>query len=155
MSAFVIDTDMMDSVILGLFGRSTYDQLVPTFNGGFTFPNRPGSIDPTETGRLLYAMNVEAVTQRYPDCRENPENLPGPARGAALLPVSYQAPRRLGRPIGHAEKVKAYKAISSLLYQCSEGNVPESPLFAELQRAAGDIAGDIVRRLPEYDAAPW
>ena len=42
-----------------------------------------------------------------------------------------------------------------LLYQCSEGNVPNGRLFNELNRAAGELAQAIVQDLPEYDQASW
>jgi hypothetical protein len=154
MSAFVIDAGAMDQVIRALFGRTRYGQIVPRFDGAFTAPGHPGSADPTETGRKLFTMNVEAVTQRYLDCRANPKDLPGPA-GAHLLPTAYRAPERLARPLDQATMVACYKAIKSLLYQCSEGDMPDSPLYGELERAAGQIAGDIVRDLPAYQAAAW
>ena len=154
MSAFVIDAGAMDKVIRGVFGRTRWGQIVPRFDGGFTMPSEPGFIDPTETGRKLFAMNVEAVTQRYLDCRAKPADLPGP-KDAHLLPHTYRAPERLSRPLASDELVRCYKAIQCLLYQCAEGDVPEQPLYAELQRAAGEIAGDIVRSLPAYEAAGW
>lgn len=54
-----------------------------------------------------------------------------------------------------AERIDCYKAISCLLYQCSEGNVPETSLFGELAKLRNDLAGIIVCGLPEYEAAPW
>jgi hypothetical protein len=52
-------------------------------------------------------------------------------------------------------RVTAYKAISCLLYQCAEGDVPECPLYQDLERLAARLAADIVRSLPEYEKAPW
>ena len=54
-----------------------------------------------------------------------------------------------------ASPVSQFKAISCLLYQCSEGKVPNSPLYGELNRAAGELARAIVQELPEYDKASW
>jgi hypothetical protein len=154
MSAFVIDNDTMHRVIRGLFGRAGGHQIVPVFNGAHTMPGERLALDPTATGRELFTMNVEAVTQRYLDFREDPSNLPGPA-GAHLLPETYQAPDCLAHQLDRRSMIASYKATRSLIYQCSEGNVPESPLYSELTRAAGELAAEIVRRLPEYDAAPW
>ena len=154
MSAFVIDTTAMHSVIRGVFGRSRCGQIVPQFDGAYTAAGDRRSVEPSDIGRKLFALNVEAVMQRYPDCRENPNDLPGP-HDVHLLADSYQAPPNLARPMDRAGMVASYKAVRSLLYQCSEGDVPDRPLFSELQRAAGEIAGEIVRSLPDYDKAPW
>jgi hypothetical protein len=153
MSAFVIDTATMHRVIRGLFGRNRWGQLVARFDGEYTMPGERVSADPTAVGRKLFAMNVDAVRQRYPS--DTPDELPGPCDGHAL-PDDYTAPSRgLGRPMTTADMVDAYKAINCLLYQCSEGNVPDSPLYLELERAAGELAGAIVRGMPEYEAAGW
>jgi hypothetical protein len=54
-----------------------------------------------------------------------------------------------------ATPVQQFKAISCLLYQCDEGKVRESRLYAELNHAAGELAQRIVQDLPEYDMAAW
>ena len=51
--------------------------------------------------------------------------------------------------------MEQFKAIHCLLYQCCEGNVPNSPLYDELNHAAGELAHRIVQDLPEYDKASW
>ena len=45
--------------------------------------------------------------------------------------------------------------MSCLLYQCSEGKVPNRRLYDELNRAAGELAQAIVQDLPEYEKASW
>jgi hypothetical protein len=154
MSAYVIDSATMGRVLRGLFARNHYGQIVPLFDGEHTDPGDRRSADPTELGRKLFAMNVEAVTQRYPDCRENPENLPGP-HGAERLATEYCAPSVIGYRRDAAELTDFYKAIQCLLYQCSEGDVFESPLFLELQRAAATLACAIVELSPAYQRAGW
>jgi hypothetical protein len=51
--------------------------------------------------------------------------------------------------------MEQFKAIHCLLYQCSEGKVPTSRLYDELNHAAGELAQRIVQDLPEYDKASW
>ena len=155
MSAFVIDSATMGRVLRGLFARNRWGQFVAQFDGEYTAPGDSRSADPTTVGRKLFAMNIEAVMQRYPDCRGNPRDLPGP-RCAHALANEYQAPTfAVGATHALRSLVHFYKAIQCLLYQCSEGNVPESPLYQELQRAAAELAGGIVRELPEYETAAW
>jgi len=48
------------------------------------------------------------------------------------------------------------KSLRCFLYQCSEGNIPEtSELFKELNVLSGRIAVGIVCSSPEYDSAIW
>lgn len=51
--------------------------------------------------------------------------------------------------------MQALKSLRCWLYQCSEGNVPEQPLFKALERYAGDLAFHIVAELPGWNAAEW
>ena len=53
------------------------------------------------------------------------------------------------------ELIRIYKAMNCLSYQCSEGNVPESPLFKQLEAAIGAVACRVVDLLPEYEKAAW
>lgn len=59
------------------------------------------------------------------------------------------------RYITGVDPVFAVKQLQCLLYQCSEGDVPDSPLFQAMQKLSGDLCESIVRRLPAYERAPW
>jgi hypothetical protein len=92
---------------------------------------------PEELAEKLYQLNVEAVAQRYSLHRERTPVQFIPGAGLSSSPV------------------RGYKLLQCYLYQCSEGNVPETALFKQLSALAGDIAQDIVQSLPAYDDAPW
>ena len=48
------------------------------------------------------------------------------------------------------------KVLDCYLYQCSEGDLPEtSLLFQEVKQARNELRGKIVRSLPEYKSGPW
>lgn len=48
------------------------------------------------------------------------------------------------------------KVLDCYLYQCSEGDLPEtSLLYKEVERARDELRAKIVRDLPEYEAGPW
>jgi len=51
--------------------------------------------------------------------------------------------------------VQVLKSLRCFLYQCTEGDVPDHPLFVLLQKLSMDMAFNIVMTLPEYDAAEW
>jgi len=153
----VVDIGCMDQVLRGLYARDSRGQLVPEFDGQFTLDVQHSALwaDPTRVGRKLYAMNVEAVMQRYPDCRTTPGKLPGPDQ-AHRLPVTYRAPReRLTVCRDPNTLIGCYKAVETLLHHCSEGHIPGSKLFTGLERAASRLATAIVRSLPAYEMAPW
>lgn len=51
--------------------------------------------------------------------------------------------------------VQAYKSLQCFLDQCSEGDVPETPLFQAVSDYHNALARAIVDALPEYDKANW
>src|SRR5258708_25803522 len=127
MSAFIVSDGTMDlvvSAILKVHERGAWEGILTA---------SPTAGD--EIGAKLYAMNHEAVRQRY-DEREPFE------------PYSWQ-------PAGYRQPVRWYKAIQCLRYQCSEGDVPETPLYAALTDLERHIAGNIVAQMPADEAAPW
>lgn len=147
MSAFIVDKSTMQAVVSAICGRSFYGQIIPRFL------NFPTEVEGTSTriGRGLYALNINAVSQRYPRAGDN---LPGP-RGAAGLAATFKGapPSRQMTPT--PDLIRGLKALRCLIYQCGEGTVPDMAEYAEMEQAAGAIAQEIVARLPEYDAAPW
>lgn len=73
MSAFVIDTKTMDRCVRVLCAQGRYGMIVRRFNGIDT----QGAGALTEIGQALFAMNIDAVCERYPDCIGEPNNMPG------------------------------------------------------------------------------
>ena len=52
--------------------------------------------------------------------------------------------------------VEPYKSLRCFLYQCSEGDIPQtSELYNALDAMASRWADEIVCALPEYEKAPW
>jgi len=150
MSAFVVDTETMDKVVRVICGKGRYGQIISKFRGIYTDEG-----DPEVTiGRMLFTLNIEAVMQRYPDCVDKPEELPG-EDGCASFPDTYK-PRHISyAPLSREEMIGGYKALRCLIYQCSEGDVPESKTLVALEEASNVIAHELVSSLPEYEAAPW
>lgn len=85
----------------------------------------------------LHAINVEAWHQRYPSEK----------RGTA-------EPCRFEFQI-HMTDYQVLKDLDCLLYQCSEGTVPESDLFKRTEALAGGMAVELIRRTPQYNDATW
>ena len=96
----------------------------------------------------LLKMNTQAVNFRYGERTK----IRKPIKPAHVLNV---ASLDCFRPYPLAELVGRYKAITCLLYQCAEGKIPNSKLYKQLDRFAGEYAAMIVHRMPEYNAASW
>ena len=109
--------------------------------------------DPTALGQALWRMNVDAVTQRYRLLtREG-----GPEDRAAYLEDIAGYRYALIEGLSAAATCKQ---VDCLLYQCLEGDVPETnPLFARLEAAATELArplgGEHRHDHPDYARAPW
>lgn len=126
MSAFVVETQTIDRIVSYLL--ATYDTVLGVRT------DEPGAGD--RIGRELLALNVAAVNCRYDEHEPVPE-------------YRYTPRRAVGR-------VRAYKSIQCLLYQCSEGEeFAADPAYVALEAAADRLAHAIVCDLPEYERSDW
>lgn len=89
----------------------------------------------TDLGQQLYNMNAAAVADRYREEREK-------VRFVFRATAAYT-------------DFLMFKAAQCLRYQCSEGDVPEWPLYKRLDGLIDRLARDIVMRSKDYDTAPW
>ncbi len=133
MSAFLVSPECMHKVVTGMLA-SPY--------------NTPSVVtDPDEAtalGRKLFAMNERALRARYG----------GRATTAAefgAMSDSYVFSYS-GLPVGRPAIVKAMK---SFLYQCTEGEVDEEHLYAEVKASIYDNMSVILDELAAYKAAAW
>lgn len=91
-----------------------------------------------DLGREMFALNIVAVNDRY-----------GASEAEKFRPLDYAY---------RADPPGIFQALKSLkcwLYQCSEGEVPMTPLYRIMAEYAGIMAMDIVRNLPAYERATW
>lgn len=91
-----------------------------------------------QLGRAFLLMNIDAVGQRYDGNNEY---------------MSILAGFKVKKVV--TGKIQAYKAATCLSYQCSEGDVIESPLYKLLDIILNDLGNAIIRELPEYKKASW
>lgn len=54
-----------------------------------------------------------------------------------------------------ATEIQVFKSLRCWLYQCTEGTVPNSPLYKVMSKIADSIAYHIISKLPAYDKAEW
>jgi hypothetical protein len=144
MSAYVVDDKTINGILPHLSAQE-FDTLARAACDTFTLER--DDVEDGVLGEALRTLNVAAVLQRYPDCSVERGDLPGPH---PFLPYRYA-------PIlaGGGSKVQALKSLRCLLYQCSEGTIPETPLYKALDDLSSRWALEIVEKLPEYDRARW
>lgn len=92
-------------------------------------------VDEKELGQKLWDLNARAVNFRY----------------AENIAIKYDFfERKSGQSL-----VAIYKSIDCYLYQCLEGDVPESCLFRQIESVQKDLASRIIFDLPGYHECPW
>lgn len=98
-------------------------------------------------GQAMYNMNINAVSQRYPN-DVTIDTLPGSVtEDGKLPPFTFK--------LKACPAIQAYKSLQSWEYQCSEGNVVEHSLYKAFCEIENGIANAIVSALPEYEKAEW
>lgn len=129
MSAFIVTEETIRRCVEGVRELLTKQRV------DYAWPH-----DPSDIGQALWDMNESAVRQRYPG---EGNDLPGSE-------ITEYRHRK-----GYYNNLQQIHALQCLLYQCSEGNVPETPLFKATTLVAGEIALHVVRNLPAYDKLAW
>ena len=97
-------------------------------------------------GRQLWDMNCAAVDARYPSHDK-----------AAHEAFSWRCtfPKSGNAPDIRAWRIEHVKSLQCLIYQCSEGDIDQQPLYKALRKKERETLGEIVLSLPEYEAAAW
>jgi hypothetical protein len=152
MSAYVVDPKVINAIVSAIESAIRQEGRYPT-----RFPDlrylKSQTIrdavqaDPAEFGRTLYAMNVNAVEQRYPGDKEIPGTY---SDGEKLDAYTY---KRI--PSDMINKYQAYKSLGCYLYQCTEGDVDQLTLYKDLCELKAAMAEHFVENSDEYEKAAW
>lgn len=89
-------------------------------------------------GASMFQLNMDGVNSRY-----------GEGQAAEFRSLDYRFAYEMSNDI------QVLKSLQCWLYQCSEGDVPEMPLYKAFAQLAGEIAIGIVGRMDAYDRAEW
>lgn len=89
--------------------------------------------------RDLHLLNCDAVDDRY-----------GKGTAASDVPCAFTFHFENG-----VDRFQILKSASCPRYQCSEGDVPERPLYKALEGFIASLSYDIISDLPQYDKAQW
>lgn len=134
MSAFMVEDKVINTVVSWLSVKK-YD------NRDFVGLARKLETekDEKEFAESMFQLNIKAIEQRY-----------GEGQAKEFRPLDFEY--KFNLPVSD---IITLKALKCLLYQCSEGDVPETQLFKDLESLEYDIMNIIIRAIPEYDQAPW
>ena len=151
MSAYVVDPKVINTIVSALENAIAQEGKYPSRFPDlrymkFTLIRDAVTSDPADFGKTLYAMNINAVEQRYPD-----GDLPGTYDDNDQL-ATYQYKRISWDMIN---KYQVMKNISCYLYQCSEGDVDQLPLFQAMSELKAAMAIHFVESSAEYEKATW
>ena len=140
MSAYVVEPETIARIIAALQwagtpGAGDFGQVAIMAREGWPLDTEQQR---ERLARAMWQMNVDAVCQRY-EGRETPDRYPWPGLSEAL----------------HLSNVQGYKSLLCYLYQCTEGDVPERPLYKALDAASDRLAHGIVTYSKEYEKAEW
>ena len=138
MSAFMVSTNVMAKVVTAiLLNLDTFGTQSTRHVALLAAPTDAQKDAGTKIGRKLFLMNRRALGARY-ECSSR-----------------FPLPQFVFAKWADATPVEQFKAMRCLLYQCCEGKIPNSQLYDELNRTAGELAQRIVQDLPEYEKASW
>lgn len=85
-------------------------------------------------------LNIQALQERYGDSKEMYKDSKYIERINVILDL---------------DKFQLLKALQCLRYQCSEGNVPDTKGYKELEEIIHEVAMSIIYSMPEYEGAEW
>lgn len=88
----------------------------------------------------MFKLNCNAVEQRY-----------GEGQAKEFRDLNFEYRHEI-----HCDRIGVYASLKCWLYQCTEGDVPDtSLLYSTMQRIKSEIADDIVSSLSAYQNAKW
>lgn len=127
MSAYLVSDNTINAILPYLFSKE----------GRFLGDPALGIDSKEELGKRMAHLNDEAMDARY-------------GAGTAA------SDRYIYRAGPAVSQVTALKQLRCWIYQCSQGSVPDSPLYRALDKLSFEtLAYGIAGSLPEYTAAPW
>jgi len=87
----------------------------------------------------MFQLNCDGVNARY-----------GEGEAEKFRPLNFTY-----RPEGDTFRVQVLKSLQCWMYQCNEGEVPQTKLYQFFEEVENYLALKIVMDLPEYDKAKW
>lgn len=147
MSAFYVGTESL-SMITDIISR----YLVGGFNSfGFEFPREIMTLFEGESDKTIFnalaGTNLNALEQRY--SKETAAEM--------FDGKDYEDGHDIWEPRNGVQPwhYQLLKSLKCYIYQCSEGNVPDSPIYKAIDKLIDNLAMFIACNQQEYEDAEW
>jgi len=102
--------------------------------------------------RALWDMNREAVNARYPDMQDHGEAPLMPGKHERVICQLVYDDEHWHVPDRYYQLLKWCECF---LYQCAEGDVPDSPLYQAVEDYCVQLRSFIIHNHPAYAKAKW
>ena len=139
MSAFIVEDRTINRIVTWLksevrTSRFTIDQLARKYTIDLTSDKWEEKL-----ALAMFQLNWEGVNARY-----------GAGEAEKFRPLNFTY-----IPEPYVSKVQVSKSLQCWMYQCNEGDVPQTKLYQFFQEVENHLAIQIVMDLPEYNKAEW
>lgn len=138
MSAFVVADKTINRVVSKMKFRMVHSHLKEEFIKLGLNPDQP--FFEHRIGKALFDMNVRAVNARY-----------GQGEAETFRELNY----KYKDEFTSAGIYQEYKSLRCLMYQCSEGDVPEEALYKLMEKYGNELAYEIVTSSEKYEESDW
>jgi hypothetical protein len=132
MSSFFVSKATIDACVAAIHHNAAYHR-----DHGMLYATSMDTL-----GKELWELNRDAVCTRYNDVAAETDGYE-----AKIAAYKYKTT--------FPTLIQMLKSLQCLIYQCSEGNVPERETYKALERVADLIKDRIISDLPVYKAAKW
>jgi len=140
MSAYIVEDKTINTILAYLARGRDIEHVQQTIHAetGTDLTNYQ-SIE--ELGRAMFALNCRAVDARYGEGESQSFRDDMQYKYSTVLPPTC---------------IQAYASLRCWLYQCSEGDVPDtSTLYATMERVSDQLAHHIVQSSKDFKNTRW
>jgi len=147
MSAYIVEDKVINQIVSGLQDAIKFPKhniFVPD-NLDHVLLRVNDDQEAKELGLKLFELNVRGIKNRYPDMEYK-----NPAEEFRPSNPGYQYRHEFSKPM------QFLMSIRCLLYQCCEGNIPETnKLYQQLEDYSKELALTLIFAMPEYSNCHW
>lgn len=148
MSSFIVSNETINRIVATLELSKIRNQSFPDFrymDGGELLEMEAANV--RTLGETLFFLNLRAtIAERYP------HNHPDVEKSINDMASTY---RHQHEYVNSSNRAQVYKSLQCYLYQCSEGEIPNSPLYKALETYKAKLAELMVEDTQEYNEASW
>ena len=105
-------------------------------------------LEQKECANRLKILNLESLNQRYGDNWDDVD--------AEVSDERFDKyPIRIMNNTPAPSLIQSLKHVQCYLYQCNEGNVPDSSLYKDVEKLQNGLIWEIISNMKEYNEATW